>query len=95
MTGPVEFRRLTSPQPDGRVRIQIECRLEGILLGKILQVRGGFQYRPVGSGIGRRGSATGPGPVATGPVAGGWKVGEVYPTAAECKQSIAGEPVTE
>ena len=83
MTSPVEFRRLTEPLPNGRVRIRIECRLGGILLGKILQVRGGFQYRPIGSGLGKRGHD------------GGWKVGEVYPTAAECKQSIAGEPVTE
>lgn len=64
------FRRLTDPQPNGRVRVTIEVRRgDGRLAGKISQVRGGWQFRPGGGG-------------------GGARAGQVYPTAAECKQAI-------
>jgi hypothetical protein len=79
----LEFRRQVIPLPTGRVRVTVDVRLGGILTGRIIQVRGGWQYRPVGSGIGKRGRA------------GGWGVGEVWPTVEECKQAIAGEAVGE
>ena len=46
----VEFRRLVTPLPTGRVRVQIEVRqTEGKrLLGRIIQVRGGWRFVPIG-----------------------------------------------
>jgi hypothetical protein len=67
------FRRLTTPLPTGRVRVQIEARLAGTLLGRIGPVRGGWRYVP--AGVGRR----------------AWPVGEVFPTAEECKQALSKE----
>lgn len=46
----IDFRRLVRPLPDGRVRVTTEVRLEGKLVGRIQQVREGWQYRPVGWG---------------------------------------------
>lgn len=46
------FRRLTTPLPTGRVRVQIEVRIEGTLLGRIGPARGGWRYVP--AGVGRR-----------------------------------------
>ena len=78
-TNLLTFYRQTTPMPDGRVRVQIQVRLEGpagkMLLGRISPARrpgGGTGWRYMPMGAGRQ----------------GWKVGEVWPTAEECKQSL-------
>jgi hypothetical protein len=69
----VEFRRLVTPLPTGRVRVQIEVRqIEGkCLLGKIIQARGGWRFVPIG-----------------GAEAGSRDSGKVWATAEECKRSV-------
>jgi hypothetical protein len=82
----IEFRRIVHPLPTGRVRVQIEVRQigggeqernspgggSGRLVGRIVQVRGGWQFRPAGVGTGRLVSQS----------------GQVWPTAEECKRSL-------
>lgn len=76
----IEFRRLTTPLPTGRVRVQIEVRRvsgEGqekqthSLLGRIVQTRGGWRFVPAGNAK--------VGQIATG---------KVWATAEECKRSL-------
>lgn len=76
----IEFRRLVTPLPTGRVRVQIEVRRVGeegqeqrrsSLLGKIVQTWGGWRFVPVG---GAKISQ-----IATG---------KVWATAEECKRSL-------
>lgn len=70
---PIEFRRLVTPLPTGRVRVQIEVRQVSVagrlLLGKIIQARGGWRFVPVGG-------------------AGESHTGKVWATAEECKRSL-------
>jgi hypothetical protein len=52
----IEFRRLVKPLPDGRVRVSIDVResVSRRLLGRIVQVRGGWRFEAVGGrGVGR------------------------------------------
>jgi hypothetical protein len=68
------FRRCTFPLPSGRVRVQIEVRQGSKLAGRIVQVRGGWQFRSVGSGQPRK---------------EGGGTGEVFRTTEECKKWVA------
>jgi hypothetical protein len=76
--GRLDFRRVVRPLPTGRVKVVTEVRLEGKLVGRISQVRGGWQYRPIGSKMG-------------GKSAVGAEAGEVFPTVDECKRSLPAE----
>jgi len=74
--GQIEFRRLVAPLPTGRVRVTIMVWQIGgdgrQLLGKIIQVRGGWRFLPAGgAGADRTGTA-----------------GKVWATAEECKRSV-------
>jgi hypothetical protein len=50
----LEFRRVVVPLPTGRVRVSLEVRRAGVrrLLGRIVQVRGGWQYRAADGKVG-------------------------------------------
>jgi hypothetical protein len=55
--GPLTFRRITEPRPDGRVRVHLEVWTAGWQgrerqLGRISQVRGGWQFRAVSGKMG-------------------------------------------
>lgn len=49
----LQFRRLVTPRSDGRVKVVLECRLAGRLLGRIVQVGSQrWQFRPVSGPLG-------------------------------------------
>jgi len=75
----IEFHRLVKPLPDGRVRVSIVVRevASRRLLGRIVQVRGGWRFEAVG-GVGGGDRLAG-------------QSGKVWPTTEECKRTLQGE----
>jgi hypothetical protein len=75
----LEFKRVSFPRPDGRVRVEIEVRragqagqsgLRGAIIGRIVQAGKGWRFRDRGG-----------------------RVGAVFQSAEECKEAVRGEYV--